>query len=475
MAIEYSGFWPKLVKNRLMQIVCLVGLAAPPTLMFWDTPIVSKSQFGGFLSSYDAVEFDTARRKGRTSPLCGCYADLPRENWSGISLVRRQLTAKFEHAQGERYAVIVSSTFPGPIDSQSSINLDIFITYKSGWNDGRLPSQWIEANNVQIITQEPLQLRPDETSPLASILPAPYTSTTVTPAERDSDELRVVSQRQPEPDLSPGYDFYFDFPAVDLLGQIVEIRPIGEITDLEIGVSPQHKEQFDFESFEIDRSQVESIFVRVPFAARVSFLGVTDSYEYARRSAPSMEFPENVESWIVSMPGRLSVSTASPVQEDEYEILSNKLDGERLVMREQSWTSPELMNASMNYRVPLAAPRRGYQIYGTMEELKIKGARGGLTIGAQDWPISAPSELRFIGIEPVVDDDDAVSTPLTVDRGSEGQLSFRAWSKIELNDVTVAASDLTLGRIIGILGIVIGIVLGVYQIIDLCKKSRKTE
>ena len=188
-----------------------------------------------------------------------------------------------------------------------------------------------------------------------------------------------------------------------------------------------------------------------------------------------MEFPENVESWIVSMPGRLSVSTASPVQEDEYEILSNKLDGERLVMREQSWTSPELMNASMNYRVPLAAPRRGYQIYGTMEELKIKGARGGLTIGAQDWPISAPSELRFIGIEPVVDDDDAVSTPLTVDRGSEGQLSFRAWSKIELNDVTVAASDLTLGRIIGILGIVIGIVLGVYQIIDLCKKSRKTE
>lgn len=419
--------------------ICLV--LAILAFLYWETPINQTSQFGGTFDRVSEIRFTKLSREGNISPICGCFADHVQESWAGITLARNELTAEFTHDGTDMYAVIVSAAFPGPISPSSSLIFKALVKYKNSSNVERIPPEWIEVGSIFLVTGEPINIRTNRLNPIVSFLPAPYTNTSLSFSDDSVESIKISSKRIADYPLPESYDYYYDFPALDLVGKDIEIFPNPGIVEFQLGVvegSEQHLREVDF-----DIGNIESITISVPFSARLAFLTIQNDPSKVRKITDEVPIQEG-KGIAISTAGEINIVASGGLGKFQFEVLSKKYDGKNLVHRQTKGGAFQKGEAVMTYRLPIMPPRAGLQIYGSMKELVLRDATGGLTVGANDWPIAGPSLLKFKDVRPILDGGLARSSPVVLNK-DESAIFFHAQSRISVNNSLVSASNITVG------------------------------
>jgi hypothetical protein len=422
-------------------------VTVPPAVAFWETPIWNTSTFGGRIAATEAVDFTAVERDQKVSPLCGCYAELERDKWAGISFIAPSLSASYAVQDDTVFAISVAAPLP------SSINYDRVIMYKVRFiksNDPNfaLSNSFYEIADLTILTKSEINIRGNVAAPQYSFLPASFSKNSLKfENEKSSLAIESIETETQERDAH-------SFPMLDVIGPSILISFDPDEALVGTGVNDDQVSKFpDNFSFE----GVDAIEIMVPFSARFVFSSIKQPYR-------NLAAIQKDSSMLVdgSRPGKIKLKTSTPLDVEWYKSAQEVLDRKNVVVREQVWNARLEADGkeaialagpgSMNYRMPTIAPRLGFDIYGPAKLLTVEGATGDLMIGSRALPISAPSNLTFREVSPVKQEDGWLSKPLTIDRDSGGSVKFQAVSSIEINEQPVVSGGLTIGNTLGVIG-----------------------
>lgn len=458
----------------LIVLFCTLGYIT------WDWPIDRETRVGGKIESLSGIKVEIADRSYAISPLCGCEAEYPRAFWTGLSFIRHENTFSFTDFGDDKYLLMVSAAEPGPVLPFGALNFTAFIKLKAGAKSTGLPAGFVELAALHLILDDDIVVTAQNEAPQLSAIPPSHSKTSVNfSADNDDISIEILSDKDLDHGMLPGPNpgMREDLVhMVDVLGQAVTIKPVDGFVEVDFAHPIEGKSERNVKSLKdigLDIEDIEEITLFVPFSARFAFLKVEFPLEERENDTqPIFNGNHAKQASVWAGPGKLTIFGSKPLGEFDYLKAKKQLDRDRREWRHQKRNYKEFKKERMRYRMPIIAPRLGFQIYGTFDKLELEGASGGLTIGANDFPISGSADLSFREISPLVGDNDYPSTPLQFDKKDGGAVAFRSYSKIDINGEELVVSKYTVGGMVSLVGVMLALLMTLIQF-WIWKKEKK--
>ncbi len=468
-AIPKILIFPFKKKNLLTTVALIICMTSFLTFLYLmkSTPTEIRAELTGL----GDIEFTySGKQSSAISPLCGCYSELPREAWRGITFPARYLQINREGSK-PLTGYMMTAAEPDNINWRSSTfqlqgTIYTFALPETDNFDPRVllndefpqtyrvlnTKKYDNAHYFMIVSQQGLNIALLGDTPLGSWIPTDE-SKVVIKYQREGMHLNapnvaVIEEKYKNTEANVETVTVPNVPLGDFLGPNVIFWSEDKLAVI---IARDDILQLN-QSLQKGEKVIQAIVTQPSFSVR---LGVdpmekelVDSYLEDLRNYNSLPNQErrkgsSVKTMVVGQldDGQVTVSITNPEkQSEEFDVVYNRMKENDVVDRRIEIDAdmdgkPYKKSLIMNFRYPPIPPNRGFNIFGPISSIKFSRAVGSLALGSRNVDIKVPSMLDFREIQSLDIEKGVFTVPIQLNTAEEkAKIQLKATSQTYLND-----------------------------------------
>ena len=421
-------------------------------------------EIGGDISHFGDVGMSYASHQSKgISPLCGCYNELDSNKWRGISFIARNITVNNKPDGTSLTGYRIISSFPAPITYYPYIKLTASVyTIAMPYSDNFDPTMIITKKFPKHITYRKYDIGHEQAmyyfteKELNISLLGEYPLSCWIPSSHSDFSIKNINSmflnNSPTTVLEEKYYYQnevmrkiennemisedIEYPIGDFIGPNVLFWSENNSIIMKSGKKavPTPINYID-NAFMIKNKTnkiITALIINSPFSVRMACI------PYSKSGRPAIlgdVYKEKIYPFVDY--GTVNVFIKDPVRQgSEYEkILNIHKKGDVIWVGDVNYIDNRLGgNHTMNFRLPPAPPREGFNIFGEPSSIKFGSAIGKLMIGSSPMDIIAPSNIEFNNIKTIKTENNVIHIPFQIDtKNSTAKLLIQGTSEVIIN------------------------------------------